>query len=194
MRVVKDDDAGHGAARAAIGCARCRAFVAFGMAKIQRSPYARIRDLWLRLSPLPGGKWLFSRLVGWSAPYTRTIGATVVELSPGCAKVVMRDRWAVRNHLRSIHAIALMNMGELTTGLALTFGLPDDARGIPTRLTIEFVKKARGRLTSECSAPPVDLATERDYDVEAVIKDPAGDVVARCTARWRIGRMSAVAK
>ena len=126
------------------------------MAKSQRSPYARIRDLWLRLSPLPGGTWLFSRLVGWSAPYTRTIGAKVVELSAGHAKVVMRDRWAVRNHLRSIHAIALMNMGELTTGLALTFGLPDDARGIPTRLTIEFVKKARGRLTSECRAPAVD--------------------------------------
>jgi len=164
------------------------------MPNSQRSPYARLRDLWLRLSPLPGGRWLFSRLVGWSAPYTRTIGASVVELSAGRAKVELRDRWAVRNHLHSIHAIALMNLGELTTGLAVTFGLPDDARGIPTRLTIEFVKKARGRLTSECSAPPVDIATERDYDVEAVIKDLAGDVVARCTARWRIGRLSAAAK
>jgi len=177
-----------------LGCARCGAFIAFGMPNPQRSPYARIRDLWLRLSPLPGGKWLFSRLVGWSAPYTRTIGAQVLELSAGRSKVVMRDRWGVRNHLRSIHAIALMNMGELTTGLALTFGLPDDARGIPTRLTIEFVKKARGRLTAECTAPAVDLATERDYDVEAVIKDPSGDVVARCTARWRIGPLSAAAK
>ena len=87
-----------------------------------------------------------------------------------------------------------MNLGELTTGLALTFGLPDDARGIPTRLTIEFVKKARGRLTAECQAPPVDISAERDYDVEAVITDPSGDVVARCTARWRIGRMGAAAK
>ncbi len=154
-----------------------------------RSPYARIRELWLRLHALPGGTWLFSRLVGWSAPYTRTIGAHVVELRAGYAKVEMRDRWSVRNHLHSVHAIALMNLGELTTGLATTFGLPDDSRGIPTRLSIEFVKKARGRLSAECTAGAVDMSTERDYDVQAVIRDPAGDVVARCTARWRIGPM-----
>ena len=150
------------------------------------SPYTRIREMWDRLSPLPGGKWLFSKALGFSVPYTGSITPRVLELRPGYARVEMNDRRGVRNHLRSIHAIALMNLAEVTSGLAATTTLPDDAKAIVTRLSIDYVKKARGRLTAECTAAPMNAREEREYDVEAVIKDAAGDVVARATARWRV--------
>ncbi|HUO53032.1 MAG TPA: hotdog fold domain-containing protein [Gemmatimonadaceae bacterium] len=151
------------------------------------SPYARIRALWERLSPRPGGKWLFSKLLGLSVPYTGSIRPRVVELRPGYARVEMDDRRAVRNHLRSIHAIALMNLAEAASGLAATTTLPDDARAIVTGLSIEFVKKARGHLVAESTAAPMDAREEREHEVEAVIRDAAGDVVARAKARWRVG-------
>ena len=152
-----------------------------------RSPYTRIRELWERWSVVPGGKWIFGKLLGFAVPYTATIKPSVVELRPGYARVEMADRHAVRNHLHSIHAIALMNLGEVTTGLAATMTLPESARAIPVRLSIDFVKKARGRLTAECSAPAIDASVERDHDLEAVIKDAGGDIVARALARWRVG-------
>lgn len=142
---------------------------------------------WRRLSTLPGGKRLFSRLVGRMAPYTGSIGARVVELAPGYAKVQMRDRRKVRNHLNSIHAIALVNLAEVTSGMAFNSALPEDARAILTGISIEYLKKARGRLTAECTAPVPESSEERDYEVQAVIHDLSGEVVARATARWRVG-------
>jgi acyl-coenzyme A thioesterase PaaI-like protein len=146
-----------------------------------------IRDAWDRLHALPGGKAAFSRLVGTLAPYTGSIGARVVELRHGYARVQMRDRRAVRNHLRSVHAIALCNLAELTGNVALAYSLPDDARFIVAGLSIEYVAKARGTITgiSEC---PVPASSERrEYEVPVSLQDPDGREVARVTLRSLVG-------
>lgn len=157
------------------------------MTKTVRSPGKEIRDAWLRLRRLPAGDRLFSWALGRMVPYTGSIGAVVRELSPGRARVELSDRRKVRNHLDSIHAVALMNLAEMSTGLALNTGLPDDARAILVRLTIEYVKKARGTLTSECAIELPATNERREVPVAAVIRDEAGEVVAKAEARWLVG-------
>jgi len=147
----------------------------------------KVRKQWEFLSPWPGGKWLFSWAIGWKAPYSGTIGALVDELEPGYAKVLLKDRRKVRNHLRSVHAIALINLGEVTTGLATISGMPADARGIVSGLSIEYHKKARGLLTAECRTEIPQTSERKIYEVEGKIFDAEGDCVATVTAQWLIG-------
>lgn len=139
---------------------------------------------------VPGGAALFGFILGRRVPYTGTIRARVEELTPGYSKVRMTDRRKLRNHLRSIHAIALANLGELATGLAMMAALPADARGIPMEIKIEFLRKARGTITAEgrCSLP--DVIQKQEHPVEALLFDEEGDKVARFSARWMVGPRS----
>ena len=146
-----------------------------------------VRKMWDNLSPLPAGKLLFSIALGRVVPYTGSIRPRVVELRPGYAKVEMRDQWRVRNHLNSVHAIALANLGETASGLAMMYDLPDEARGILTGLSVEYVKKARGLLTAECTCQAPDWRVQREYELEATVRDEAGDIVARARPRWLVG-------
>lgn len=146
-----------------------------------------IREAWDGLIKLPGGKLLFSQLVGRMAAYTGTIHARVDELRVGYAETSMRDRPLLRNHLRSVHAIALANLAELTGNIAVAYSMPDDARFIVAGFTIEYTKKARGTIRGVCHAPNVTSNERKEYPVEVSLLDANGDTVAKVTLRTLVG-------
>jgi acyl-coenzyme A thioesterase PaaI-like protein len=147
---------------------------------------ARLLRAWQRLAHVPAGRWIFSRLVGRMAPYTGSLGARVERLEPGRAVVTLRDRRRVRNHLRSVHAIALANLGELATGLAMTSAMPPGMRGIPVAIHIDYLKKARGTLTCDATAGVPEIKEPTSHDVTGDIRDAAGDVVASIRVSWQL--------
>lgn len=146
-----------------------------------------VRSLWDLLKRAPGGRRLFSTLLGQAAPYTGSIGARIEELGAGFARVTLRDRRRVRNHLGCIHAVALVNLAEVTGNAAMAYSLPDDARFIVAGLSIEYVKKARGRITGECRCPVPSSNAEQTYDVPVMLRDARGEVVATATLKTLVG-------
>jgi uncharacterized protein (TIGR00369 family) len=146
-----------------------------------------VKSAWDTLAKLPGGATLFSRFVGRAAPYTGTIGARVIELRRGFARVRMEDRPGLRNHLRSVHAVALVNLAELTGNVALAYSMPDDARFIVAGLSIEYVKKSRGTIEATCECPVPTTSDRHEYEVPVVMRDTQGDVVARASLRSLVG-------
>ncbi len=151
------------------------------------NPGASLLVSWKRLRRLPGGAWLFGKLVSRLVPYTGSIAPRVRVLEPGHAVVALRDHRAIRNHLQSIHAVALINLGEFAGGLAMLTALPAGQRGIVMSLSADYTRKARGTLVAAATVPPgTELTAAEDRDVEAVVHDDAGEVVAVVRARWRI--------
>ena len=131
---------------------------------------------------------MFGVLLGRMVPYSGTIKPKVLELTPGRSVVRIEDRRSVRNHLRSVHAIALANLGELASGLAMTTALQPEHRAIVTKIEIDYVKKARGTLTAEGNGtPPEQLSEDTDVIVTADIRDASGEAVAKVHVTWRVG-------
>jgi acyl-coenzyme A thioesterase PaaI-like protein len=146
-----------------------------------------ILGLWQKFSKFPMGHLIFSKIVATKIPYTGSIYPVVQKLKAGHAVVKMRDRRALRNHLKCLHAVALMNVAEFSTGLAVVSASPADARTILKSLSIEYLKKARGTITAEARQSPISSKEKKEYWVESTLRNEAGELVCRAKALWLVG-------
>jgi acyl-coenzyme A thioesterase PaaI-like protein len=151
------------------------------------SPGARLLRSHRALSNLPGGRWLFTQLVKRMIPYSGSVNPCVEVLEPGYARISIQQRRRLEQHLGSIHAIALMNVAEFASGAAMTTALPPGYRGIVTKMSIEYFKKARGKITAESRPTLPSLSNDFEFDVTSDLTNEKGELVARSTVRWRIG-------
>lgn len=120
-------------------------------------------------------------------PYSGSVGPRVRVLAPGHAEIEIPDRRSNRQHLGSVHAVALVNVAEQASGLAMLVGLPDGIRAIVTQLSMQYLKKARGTIRAVSTVTVPVVSTDTDIDVTADCLDRQGNVVARATVRWRVG-------
>ena len=146
-----------------------------------------VRTLWDKLEPVPGGKRIFSKLIGRAAPYTGSIDARVQELRPGYSKVTLEDKPHLRNHLDCVHAVALVNLAEVTGNLALSYTLPDDARFIVAGLSINYIKKSRGVITGTCTSPQISTSKKQEYPIDVEMRDHQGELVATARLQTLVG-------
>ena len=148
---------------------------------------ASVLSTYRRMSRWPAGRWLFSRVVCFRAPYFATIAPRFTVLEPGRCEIEIRDRRRVHNHLGTVHAIALCNLAELSAGVMTEASLPSAMRWIPKGMTVEYLKKARG--TMHAIATPdtaiVDAPAGYELPVTVSVRDPQDDEVFRARiAMW----------
>ena len=136
--------------------------------------------LWEQFAGKPGGKWAFSQLVCFRAPYFASIRPRFVVLRPGYSEVSMRKRRAVTNHIGTVHAIAMCNMAELAGGTMTDVTVPRGHRWIPKGMQVEYLKKATTHLRAVATpALEPDWAEALEYPVDVAVEDLAGEVVFR---------------
>jgi acyl-coenzyme A thioesterase PaaI-like protein len=139
----------------------------------------RVLSLWQRFKDKPFGKQLFSFLVCRQAPYFKTIKPRFEELAPGRARVSMKKRHAVENHIGTVHAIAMCNLCELAAGTMTEASVPASMRWLPKGMQVEYLRKAETDVVAESSLAEVAEGAARDVPVSVEVKDAAGVVVCR---------------
>lgn len=142
---------------------------------------------WQRISVLPLGRYFFSWAFWAFIPYTGSVRPEILELGRGLARVKMRDRRFHRNHLKSLHAIAIANIAECASGLSLVPGLPERTQAILIKFEIEYLKKGRGPLEAKAECSPPQESVTQDFLVESIVRNKKNEIVAKAKATWRIG-------
>ena len=127
----------------------------------------RTYDLYTRLSKRPLGPQVFSVLYALEAPYFWTVRPQVRAMAPHHAEVVVALRWAVRNHIGTLHAIAAVNGLEAAMGLLAEATCPEGKRWIPVGMTVRYTAKATTDLL--CVAETDEVDWEQD-DVSVRVK------------------------
>jgi acyl-coenzyme A thioesterase PaaI-like protein len=137
--------------------------------------------LWTRLSGIPGGKWLFSRLICFKAPYFASVRPAFVALRPGYCEVTLAKRRAVTNHLGTVHAIAMCNLAELAAGIMCEASVPASHRWIPKGMTVEYLKKAGTDVRAVAAVTPLpEFGGAFEMPVPVTLTDTSGRIV--CSA------------
>ncbi len=149
--------------------------------------------LFRRLGGSPSGRWLFSKLICRRAPYFASIAPRIELLEPGRCIVQIRDRRAVRNHIGTVHAIALCNMAELAGGLATDATIPDAMRWIPKGMSVRYLAKARGTMTATATVASIaDAAVAQELQAHVEVRDLGNTVVFEADiAMWVSPRKAA---
>ena len=140
-----------------------------------------------RLSSKPGGRWLFSKLVCFKAPYFASIAPRIEVLEPGRGVATFAHRRRVTNHIGTVHAIALCNLAEFVGGLTCDVSIPASMRWIPKGMTVAYLKKAVGtmRATATPAFAPRESAEGYELPFEVVVENPQGEAVFKATiAMW----------
>jgi len=135
--------------------------------------------LWRRLSGVPLGKALFSWIICRKAPYFASIRPRFEEFEPGRARVSMRKRRAVTNHIGTVHAIAMCNLAELAAGTMTEITIPKTMRWLPKGMTVEYLKKAETDVEARAALGEVGEGPAREVPVTVEVKDRGGDIVCR---------------
>jgi acyl-coenzyme A thioesterase PaaI-like protein len=147
-------------------------------------PSVNLMSAYRTLERLPFGRRVFSVAYQFAAPYFLTIPASITDVQPGVAHAKMLQTPWVRNHLGTVHAIALCNLAEYTMGAVAEATIPPTHRWVPKGMTVEYLAKARGTMHARAQLelrPP--LRDRAELPVEISVTDGSGAEVFTATIR-----------
>lgn len=116
---------------------------------------SRVLDLHRKAHAIPVvGDRLFSFAFAQVAPYFWSVRPRFTVIEPNHAEVVIAKRRRVKNHLGTVHAIALCNGLEAAMGVLAEASIPADKRWIPKGMEVAYTAQATTDITCIADTDP----------------------------------------
>ncbi len=130
-------------------------------------------EIYHRVSKLPAGERIFSKLYARKAPYFKTIRPKVTAMEPHFASLTLPKRKSVENHIGTVHAIAVCNGLEAAMGLLAEATVPEGMRWLPKSMQVNYL--AKGTTDLVCTAQTTAADWEQAPEVPVKVKATRSD-------------------
>jgi acyl-coenzyme A thioesterase PaaI-like protein len=138
-----------------------------------------VLGLYRTLSRLPRGRTVFSVAFARKAPYFRSVRPRFTDVRPHYAELVVADRKAVRNHIGTVHVIAVCNGLEAAMGALAESTVPPGKRWLPKGMEVEYAAKASSDITCVAQTTRADWDGAPDVPVRVTATRDDGTEVVR---------------
>lgn len=95
----------------------------------------------------------------------------------------MSQSWFVQNHIRTVHAIAICNLIEITMAIVTEASLPSHLRWLPVGMDVNYLKKATGKLEATSTIDPAAhfklAAYPGEVKIPIEVKNRSGELVTK---------------
>ena len=140
-----------------------------------------------QLHPYPA--FLLSFIIGRIVPFTGTAGVRYEKMSRHEVIVSLSNSRRVRNHIRQVHAAAMMLLAETATGMVVGMNVPDDKIPLLKSMQTDFVKRSSGAIRAVATLSEQQMAQIKSQDkgsvqVPVTITDDSGNEPVVVVAVW----------
>ena len=135
--------------------------------------------------------WLKSKLIGYTVPFVGTAGVVFSKTTPEEWHASLQNKRKIRNHLKQVHASAMVLVAEVTAVLLMASNLPDDRIPLVKKVEADFVRRSSGGIKVKCLLTPEErekiLSEEKgELVIDVIITDETDEqpVLAKITRAW----------
>ncbi|TMW68022.1 hypothetical protein Poli38472_007694 [Pythium oligandrum] len=118
-----------------------------------------------------------------------TCGIHIKEWTHDQAKVELKNRWRVQNHIGGVHACGMALLAESASGMVFGMNVPDTHIPLIKSMTVRYKRVAKGDLKAVASLTPEQIkeitSSERgEVLVDVKVTDSSGEQPIECDMVW----------
>ncbi|MBN2695522.1 DUF4442 domain-containing protein [bacterium] len=129
-------------------------------------------------------KTAFQNWIKYTIPFASQSRFELINFDKGICSIRMPLIKKNQNHIKTQHAIAIAQLGELTAGLSMISTLPENTLILLKELNVKYIKKGDTDLHSIVKLEFDNFSKKGDISTESEIKSISDELIAVVNCLW----------